>query len=231
MALRPSTSGDSKECINSRTDFLSLGYYEPISDEIARLLREYAAEDPLIIDAGSGEGYYTNRLASLGRGNVIGFDISKFGASHGAKTAKASGRQNAFFAVASLFDMPIRDGAADAVVSIFAPCAETEFARVLKSGGVLVTAAAGKKHLLGLKKALYDEVYENSDRADMPTGLSPIFEKTLEYRIELRNEKEIADLFSMTPYFYRTSERDKAKLAALKTLETEIEIVFSVYGG
>jgi len=39
----------------------------------------------------------------------------------------------------------------------------------------------------------------------------------------------IEALFSMTPYYWRTSQSDKAKLSALERLDTEIDIIFSVY--
>ncbi|MEG2697539.1 MAG: methyltransferase domain-containing protein, partial [Ruthenibacterium sp.] len=50
------------------------------------------ADAPLIVDAGCGEGYYTNRLAaSLGAGNarIAAFDISKFAVKAAAKQAAA----------------------------------------------------------------------------------------------------------------------------------------------
>lgn len=222
-------SGDSKECVKSRTDFLSLGYYAPIADKLCSLAKKYAdSEKSAVIDAGCGEGYYTLRLADcFADGSTVGFDLSKFAVEHGAKASR--GRKNVFFAVASVFDMPIGNGKADIITSVFAPCAEKEFSRVLKSGGVLITASAGRDHLLGMKKALYENVYENEERADAPLDLCEAEKYTLKYEIELKNEKEIYDLFSMTPYFYRTSEQDKNKLLALKNLKTEIEINFAVY--
>ena len=71
-----------------------------------------------------------------------------------------------------------------------------------------------------MKKALYENVYENEERADAPLDLCEAEKYTLKYEIELKNKKEIYDLFSMTPYFYRTSEQDKNKLLALKNLKT-----------
>ena len=49
-----------------------------------------------------------------------------------------SARLTAAYAVASVFELPVRDGCADGVLNIFAPCAEEEYCRVLKDGGVLV---------------------------------------------------------------------------------------------
>lgn len=229
IALAKSGAGDSKECVKSRTDFLSLGYYEPIADKLCSLARKYVSDEKCtVIDAGCGEGYYTLKLArTFGSGNTVGFDLSKFAVEHGAKASCR--RENVFFAVASVFDMPVRDECADVITSVFAPCAETEFSRVLKRGGVLITASAGRNHLFGMKKILYENVYENEKRADAPLDLCETEKSTLKYEIELKNGKEIYDLFSMTPYFYRTSEKDKTKLLSCESLKTEIEIDFAVY--
>ena len=40
---------------------------------------------------------------------------------------------------------------------------EEEYARILKKGGVLITAGAGENHLIGLKRAIYDTTYKNKN--------------------------------------------------------------------
>jgi 23S rRNA (guanine745-N1)-methyltransferase len=136
---------------------------------------------------------------------------------------------NALFAVASVYELPIFDAAADAVVNIFAPCVEEEYSRALKDGGLLVVVQAGKKHLLGLKNAIYDNIHENDTRADLPKSLSLICEKELLYEITVFGNENIKNLFEMTPYYWRTSQDDAKKLEAIDRLTTEIDILFSVY--
>ena len=63
----------------------------------------------------------------------------------------------------------------------------------------------------------------------MPIQLSPVEEKELKYHIRLTDPTLIRDLFSMTPYYYRTGEQDLEKLNALTTLETEIHVFIHVY--
>ena len=124
---------------------------------------------------------------------------------------------------------PVKDGAADAIVNIFAPCAEEEYTRILSDGGYIFVVGAGKDHLMGLKRAIYDDVYENGERADMPRELEHIERIVSKHSIVVEGEENIAALFSMTPYYWRTSEADKEKLLALRTLETEIEFEINVY--
>ena len=51
----------------------------------------------------------------------------------------------------------------------------------------------------------------------------------ISFSICLEDNNTIRDLFSMTPYYYRTGEKDLEKLAALTRLETEVDVTVSVY--
>ena len=125
--------------------------------------------------------------------------------------------------------MPVSDKSADAVVSIFAPCAEEEMARVLSDDGIMVVVSAGADHLWGLKELLYDTAYKNDNRADMPKGMTLVSEESISYSILLESNEDIKNLFSMTPYYWRTSPSDSEKLKDIQTLKTMIDINFSVY--
>ena len=224
--------GDSKECVKSRSAFLDMGHYAPISEKINEVVKNASADGSTIVDAGCGEGYYTTSMAkSTPDANIYGIDVSKPAIEQGAKRAKRERLENCFFAVSSIFTLPFSEESVDVITSIFAPCPEEEFLRTLKKGGHLIIAAAGKEHLMGLKKAIYENVYENESRADLPTGsgFQLVEKNTISYSISLSSQKEIADLFSMTPYFYRTSQQDKDKLAKLSTLNTTVEIDLSIY--
>ena len=87
----------------------------------------------------------------------------------------------------------------------------------------MIVVAAGEKHLLGLKKAIYDNPYLNVGRADLPLGMKLEAESKLSYRIEVNDSQQIQALFSMTPYYWRTSPADRDKLLALDHLETELD--------
>ena len=220
--------GDTKEAVRARSAFLDGGYYKPIADKTVELLAKYASATPKIIDAGCGEGYYTTQIAKLSD-VTIGFDISKFAVEAAAKRAKREGVDNAAFCVASVYTMPIFDESADAVVNIFAPCVDEEYLRVLKPNGLLIVVQAGKEHLMGLKKALYDSAYENDVRADLPTSLELVCEENLKYNINVVGNENLQALFAMTPYYWRTSQNDARKLDKLDEINTDIDIIFSVY--
>ena len=210
--------GDAKDAVLARRAFLDAGYYSCLSEHINLILDSLSAQT--VLDAGSGEGYYTNRMAE--KRDVLGIDLSRNGVDYAARRAKQTGTR-AGFAVASLFALPVKDACLDAVVSLFAPCAEQEFLRVLKPGGHLLLVGAGERHLMGLKQALYDDPYRNTGRADLPTVMEHISCQHLQDVITVEGNEMIQALFSMTPYYWRTSPKDRQKLQGLSSLTTEID--------
>jgi 23S rRNA (guanine745-N1)-methyltransferase len=217
--------GDDAELIRARTAFLNGGYYDNISDTVLALLKKHAKGNA-ILDAGCGEGYYSCRFARGGM-DVIGLDLSKRGITHAAKNAKREAL-SALFCVGGIFDLPLADASVDAVVSLFAPVAETEFLRVLKPGGVLVLVGAGADHLYSLKRVLYDSPYKNEARADAPVGMNLLEHVHLSYLAEL-DAAALQSLFAMTPYYYRTSKEGRARLDATEALSVEVDVDIDVY--
>lgn len=220
-------AGDSREMIKARTDFFKCGAYEKIAKEICELVDMYAPKT--IVDAGCGEGYYTQFIASDPARLVYGVDMSKFGCEHGAKSAKRKGLYNLLYCVGSIFELPFSKESTDLIVNMFAPVADREFHRVLKTGGHFIVAAAGIDHLDGLKSVLYDEIYKNEEKFLDYEGFKLIKRKNLKYTTRIIGKENIYNLFTMTPYFHRTSQQDKQKLECINELETTVEVNFLVY--
>ena len=220
--------GDSKEAVRARKSFLSKDYYLKGASDICSVAKKYLKPDSLVIDAGCGEGYYTNKISSIS-GITVGFDLSKFACAAASKSARSQSIKNSLFVTGSVFELPLGDKVADMVVNIFAPCAEDEYSRVLKDDGYLIVVGAGENHLMGLKEAIYENTYVNTARADMPKNMT-LVEKTISsFEIEVVGSDDIASLFLMTPYYWRTKESDKEKLSRLDSLKTVIEFEISVY--
>ena len=211
--------GDLKEAVQARRAFLQAGYYRPLSDAINDLLSGVNAKT--VVDAGCGEGYYTNRMTDGDR-RVLGVDLSRAGIDLAARQAKVE-QNGAWFVVGSVFELPVKDASVDAVTSLFAPCAEEEFARVLKRGGHLLLVGAGERHLMGLKRVLYDNPYENAGRADLPKSMEQVAHQRLSYTVTVEGRDKIEALFSMTPYYWRTSMQDREKLTGLDEMQTELD--------
>ena len=223
---RPSDGeGDLKDAIKARKLFLEAGYYEPLSNAINAILQNLNVS--AVLDAGCGEGYYTNRMANNDRA-VLGVDLSRAGIDAAAKSAKQNAT-DVSFAVGSIFSLPVGDAACNVVTNLFAPCCESEFSRVLKDGGYLILVGAGERHLMGLKEVLYENPYLNPGRADLPTQMKEIDRQRLTYTVTVDGEEAIEALFSMTPYYWRTSESDHAKLKNIQKLTTEVDFDIFVY--
>lgn len=88
LAPRHSGGGDSKEAVRARTSFLTRGYYAPAAEAIAEAVASVTPAGGLVLDAGCGEGYYSNTIAAAGY-PTLGVDLSKFAVEAAAKAARA----------------------------------------------------------------------------------------------------------------------------------------------
>ena len=228
LAVGHAPGGDSKQAIAARTSFLQKEYYAPAAAALEQAVKEYLPAGAAVIDAGCGQGYYTGRVAAAGY-RTLGVDLSKFGCARGAKDASMQGLDGAAYAVASVYTMPVCGAGVDGVLNVFAPCAEQEYARVLKDGGYLFLLGAGPQHLMGLKRAMYENTYQNAERADLPEALTLVETRSVRFEITVKGQEDIQALFSMTPYYWRTSDADKSKLAQLEHLTTEVDMLLYIY--
>lgn len=212
----------------SRRSFLETGKYDCFSDKLNALVRGLSDGAVNILDCGCGEGYYGGRLLKALEESGIqcsfyGFDISKE-----AVRAASAKYKNMNLAVASCFNMPAESGAFDIALNIFAPMAEKELFRVLKTGGYFIYAVPGKNHLMGLKKVLYKEVYENEEKDTCYEG----FELSGRYSVKDNiavSGGELINLFRMTPYYYKSEINSEDRLRAAGEISTEIHFDFLVY--
>ena len=76
--------------------------------------------------------------------------------------------------------------------------------------------------MFGLKEILYENPYLNVVREDLARSMEPISKETLTSTVTVEGREQIEALFSMTPYYWRTSPADKAKLEKTETLTTEL---------
>ena len=230
LSYRSGGSGDPKDAVTDRTAFLDKGYYEPLSNEINALCQKYLDDNFLLIDAGCGEGYYSERIATeFSDSFVFGADLSKHAVHRASVRRNLRGGNNSFYAVSSIFTLPVAINSADCVLSMFAPVAEDEVLRVLKDGGYLIIGAAGENHLYDLKKAIYDEVHLNDERADLPRKMQFVEKNNVSYKVAIDNNEDLMRLFGMTPYRFRTSERSMNILKNLNSLVVEVNADFYVY--
>ena len=221
--------GDDKAMVLARTRFLEAGHYHILLDALLGVVKRHAKENCAFLDLGCGEGFYSDRiyraLAADGLHiSLTGIDISK-------EAVKAFSRRSreAALAVASTFKLPVKSGNYDIAMSVFAPFDPAEVRRVVKPGGIFIRAYPLERHLLSLKKLIYDQAYENKPPAKSPAGFTLEERLALKGMIHLNSHEDITNLFMMTPYFYKTSRSGQEKLLAVTQLATEIEFGVDVY--
>lgn len=226
---REKKHGDDKIMLLARRSFLEKGYYKPLLDNILTIIFKYVKNNDVLLDAGCGEGWYTNNIhRELKRQNysvsVIGIDISKTAIDLLAKSNK-----EIELAVASVYKMPVKSESCNIIVSIFAPVCIEEVRRILKPGAVFIKVYPLEKHLLSLKKLIYENVILNKVQIEEIEGLELIESYTIKDIIHLETNSDILNLFKMTPYYYKTGRSDQDKVAVIDELSTEIEFGIDVY--
>ena len=217
--------GDDRLMVLARSEFLEKGYYAPVREALTDALQGHARENMRILDAGCGEGWYTAYFTEQLKDYspiAAGVDISKDALRQAAKRGLTQ------LAVASTAKLPVASESCDAVLNIFSPPELKEFHRVLRSDGVLIRALPMENHLLGLKQAVYDTALLNPAPATDIEGYTLLKAVPVRYAITVHGE-DIWNLFTMTPYYYKTGKSDQDKLKALDTLTTQVEILVLTY--
>lgn len=222
--------GDSKEMAAARSAFLNKGYYAPLCGELcSAVLKISGGRGISVLDCGCGEGYYTARiceaLENAGTKPIFaGVDISRPSVRRAAKRTR-----DVEFAVASVFELPVPCSSFDVLLNVFSPLCEEEYLRVLKPGGYYLYVVPAARHLWQMKEAIYDSPYENSEKLTPYSGFEYADVRRVRYEITLEHREDIAALFAMTPYFWRTSAKGAEKLAALDTLKTEVAFDIHIF--
>lgn len=214
-------SGDNKIMVDARTAFLNLDYYAPLANELINIIQEKKSK--VIIDAGCGEGYYTNLIQKQTNADIYGFDLSK-------DALKYAARQNKeiHYYLSSIFDIPMMDESCDLLLNVFAPLANDEFYRLVKKGGYLIKVDPHHQHLKQMKDFLYDQVYENEVLDLDVKGFTLEDHHEVTYPMSLDNEALTA-LFKMTPYYYKTSKEKSEQLCGLEQLDCVASFMIYIY--
>ncbi len=215
--------GDDREMVLARRNFLSKGYYQALLNTLCSEILALSGENPVILDAGCGEGYYTAgvcralRVAGK-RPRAAGTDISKFA----LRSAARRDREGMEFAVASSYRLPVPDGSVDVLLNCFSPLALEEFRRVLRPGGAFLYVVPGERHLWELKEVLYERPHPNEEKETPYEGFAYRRIVPVDERVLIGSREDLRDLFRMTPYFWKTPKEGAERLAALERLEVEL---------
>jgi 23S rRNA (guanine745-N1)-methyltransferase len=143
--------------VAAREAFLGAGHYAPLAARVAAAAKAAAASvEPdsrgarCVVELGAGTGYY---LAAVVR--ALGWSGLALDSSRAAlRRALAADPRIAGVVCDAWGPLPVRDGGADIVLSVFAPRNAPEIARILAPGGTLIVVTPTPAHLRELAEAV-----------------------------------------------------------------------------
>lgn len=226
--------GDSKTMVAARQRFLDAGHYQPIAEAVSNAVLGHvevltAGSLPFsCLDAGCGEGYYLRQLADAATNSqslsLMGLDISKWAVLAAAKQDNKQVPKSSWV-VGSNAHLPVQSGTLDSVLCMFGFPVVSEFAQVLKAGGLLLQVEAGPRHLRELREIIYPSLKpKRLPVTEMPEGFTHHSTDALHYSLILEGPEQIADLLAMTPHLYRASAEGRARAAKLDVLNVTVDV-------
>ncbi|MBV1778537.1 methyltransferase domain-containing protein [Paeniglutamicibacter sp. ABSL32-1] len=139
---------DGAQMVAARAAFLDAGHYESLAEALGHRARAALRgnEDPRILDAGAGTGYYLNQvlqaLPEYAAASAVALDISRYAMRRAAKVPRT---------LALVWDLwrelPLEDESFDVLLNIFSPHNGSEFSRVLRPGGTALVVTPLPGHL------------------------------------------------------------------------------------
>ncbi len=216
LLLSKTNSGDNKDLIDGRINFLSKDFYKPLANKIVDILNKNNIKT--ICDCGCGIGYYSNIFKNSF--NVYGFDISKDAIKYASKHDKIS-----TYFVSSSNNIMLEDNTIDATIHIFSPYFVNEDYRILVNDGLLIIVLPGINHLIDIKELLYKNTRLNNDDILEFKNFILLKKDNLSYKIKC-DKSDILNLIKMTPYYYTTKKEDIENIN-INNLECQID--FNIY--
>jgi 23S rRNA (guanine745-N1)-methyltransferase len=168
-------------------------------EDVARMAPGPADGSGLVVEVGAGTGHYLAKLMDARPDDVgLAVDVSK-------AALRRAGRAHPRIAAVradAWRRLPVADGAATAVLDVFAPRSGAEFRRILAADGVLIVATPAPEHLAELVTAL-DLVRVDPDkperlRATLEPWFHPAGDERHIWRMHLTAE-EIRTAVAMGP--------------------------------
>jgi 23S rRNA (guanine745-N1)-methyltransferase len=219
---RPGTA-DTPEMVAARVAFLDRGWYAGIAGAVASAL---PGGDGALVDLGAGTGYYLAAALRASPGRVgLALDISR-----AAVRRAARAHPDVTAVVCDAWrSLPVGDGVAAAVLSVFAPRNPPEIARILRPDGVFVVVTPASRHLAEIVSALgLLEVHGDKPRrlAEQLSGrFVTVGEEAVEFVMPLQHA-DIATLVGMGPSAWHVDGEEIGRRVG--RLPAEVEVTASV---
>jgi 23S rRNA (guanine745-N1)-methyltransferase len=231
VGSRSRHNADTAPMVAARQRFLNHGHYAPIADAVSSFATRFELEGAgVVLELAGGPGYYlaavvTSVPASVG----ICMDLSKPALRKAATIhprVAAIGRD-------VWQALPMADGSASIVMSIFGPRNMAETVRVLRPGGIFLRVTPTAEHLTELVKDLGMLSVDAAKAQRLAMAVSDLrqeHEETLTYQVML-DHSDIHDLVGMGPSAYHISpDQLGPRIAALQeALAVTVSVTVAAY--
>jgi 23S rRNA (guanine745-N1)-methyltransferase len=192
---RAPPAGDSEEMVAARDEFLGAGHYARIVTAVCVAGRAGAGRgdgrEGCVVDVGAGTGYYLAGVV----GELAGWKGVALDASRPALRRAVRADPGIAGVVCDAWGpLPVGDGAADLVLSVFAPRNGAELGRILAPDGVLVVVTPTPDHLRELVRVLGMVTVDPDKPARLEAQLEPYVEAVSAAPVEFAITLDHADL-------------------------------------
>ena len=216
--------GDSAAMLDARDRFLDAGWYQPLQHAIRDLVAGESARR--ILDVGCGTGYYLR--AALPPGDdvrALGMDLSPIAV---GRTVRSHDRVDGL--VADVWSpLPVRDGAADIILNVFAPRNASEFHRALRTDGLLLVVVPQPTHLRQLRESGLALEMQADKAAHLTRTLAAWFSLEVHDQFERTvplTPEEVASLIGMGPSAHHSRSAD----ASTAQSDQDVTVAFDIFG-
>lgn len=197
-------NADTAAMLDARARVQASGLFDVVTDALDEVVPASAQR---LLEVGAGTGYYlAGLLRSRPDARGIALDVSRAAARRAARAHPAAAS-----VVADIWrGLPIRTGAIDVLLCVFAPRNPAEFARVLAPGGLLVVATPAPDHLAGLRSRYGLLSLEDDKQAKLFASLADRFH--LDRSVTVRSSSTLQpqlvdDLIGMGPSAHHSPPR------------------------
>lgn len=238
----PGTLGDTKEMLDSRTEFLLSGYYEPLAEEIKNFGKEFIfsrfknkGDSKCIVEVGCGTAYYIENLRKaiesekVDTFTYLGTDISKTAVKFASKRIK----DVTFLVCDTYSSIPIETGSVALILNVFSPRKIKEFKRLTSENGGVLVVIPNEDHLseviepLNLMK-IEPEKEDKIKNIFKKENFLLIKEKRINYKIDLDSEM-IINLIKMGPNYWKLKESTIQEIKSMKNKRISISVKLMLF--
>lgn len=219
-------TGDTAAMVAARAAFLDAGHFGALSAALADAARAAAQPPGVVLEVGAGTGHHlAGVLDALPQHAGLALDVSKPAL---RRAARAHPRVGAVAADA-WGRLPVRSGAVDVVLDVFAPRNGAEWHRVLRPGGAAVVATPAPEHLAELVGTLGLLTVDERKEERLAASLGAWFEEAAATRVELPMRLDRAGVRAVVAMGPSARHLDPATLdARVAALPEPVEVTGAV---